>query len=286
MADQEGLTLLGRIHRKIRKAEPLFNNISFFRKYPIHLLPGTLFNYLSLQKVEKIDQEGEDLFSEDWKNLVILDACRHDIYETVNGETDSRISKGSMSKGFIRKNFSEGDYNDIVYITANPFFHKKKFEKLTGRKPEEVFHEVFHTYETDWSEEENTVLPQPLVRDAETAEKLFPDKRKVVHFMQPHHPFVNSNLVDTGFDDILRREVYENEWDLAMRGEISHETVKEAYTKNLEMVMPYVEELSENLSGKTVLTSDHGNLLGENGLYWHPPRSMAKPLRKVPYTEL
>lgn len=286
MPEQEELTLLGRIHRKVRKAEPFFNDISLFRKYPIHLLPGTFFNYLSLQEVEKIDQESGDLFSEDWKNLIILDGCRHDTYEEVNGETGFRISKGSMSKGFIRKNFSQGDFSDIVYITANPFFHEKKFEKLTGRKPDEVFHEVFHTYETDWSEEEKTVLPEPMLRDAETAEKLFPDKRKVIHFMQPHHPFVNFDLVDSGFDDILSKEIYENEWDLAMRGEISHETVKEAYTENLEIVMPYVKEIAEKLSGKTVLTSDHGNLLGENGLYWHPPRSKAKPLRKVPYEEL
>lgn len=56
-----------------------------------------------------------------------------------------------------------------------------------------------------------------------------------------------------------------------------------AYEKNLEQVLEHVEELSNILEGKTVVTADHGDLLGENGLYGHPGNSNLKVLRKVPW---
>lgn len=283
---EEKITFSGKVHRKIKQLEPKVERFSLLEKYPVHKIPAMVFNYLALRPVKKIDEDPDDIFSYNWDNLVILDACRHDTYESVNGETDSRISKASMSKGFIKKNFSNGDYSDLVYITANPFFNAEKFKKLTGRDLEKVFHEVFHTYKTDWSEEHNTVLPEAVLRDAETAEKLFPDKKKIIHFMQPHHPFVNFDIVEDGFDDILKTEIHDNEWDLAMRGEISHNVVKEAYKDNLELVMPYAKNIGDKISGKTMITADHGNLMGENGLYWHPPRSNAEVLRKVPMTSL
>ena len=280
------LKFSGKMHRKMKQLEPKLEKLPLMGKYPVHKLPAMGLNYLALRPVEKIEKDPDDIFSFDWKNLIILDACRHDTYESVNGTTESRISKSSMSKGFIKQNFSSGDYKDVVYITANPFFNEEKFKNLTGRDVNEVFHEVFHTYKTDWSDEDNTVLPESVMRDAETAEKLFPDKKKIIHFMQPHHPFVDSNLVENGFDDILKTEIHDNEWDLAMRGDLDHKIVKNAYRDNLKLVMPYVKELNEKLSGKTMVTADHGNLMGENGLYWHPPRSKAKVLRKVPMDEL
>ncbi|MFB6182582.1 MAG: hypothetical protein ABEI78_00815, partial [Candidatus Nanohaloarchaea archaeon] len=89
----------------------------------------------ALNKVEDIEESPESIFDRDWDNLIVLDACRQDLYEEVNGETESRISAGSSTKDFIKDNFSEGELSDIVYITANPHFHKSMFKDLTGRDP-------------------------------------------------------------------------------------------------------------------------------------------------------
>ncbi len=53
----------------------------------------------------KSDTEPESVFREDWDNLIVLDACRHDLYEEVNGETDHRITLGSRTMEFLEKNF-------------------------------------------------------------------------------------------------------------------------------------------------------------------------------------
>lgn len=279
------MNVLGKLHRKLRKLEKITDNDSKLNKY-LKLVNIEVPMRAATLSVDSIDQEPDSIFSYDWQDLIILDGCRHDTYENVVGEVQSRISKGSMSKGFVRKNFTDGDFSDIVYITANPYFHHTKFKSLTGRDVEETFHDVFHTYIDGWDDDENTVMPAAVLEDVKEAERRYPEKRKIIHFMQPHHPFIGFDLADSGFGDITDDDVFVNEWDLAMRGELSHETVKDAYQSNLEQVMPYAGDVADALDGKTMLTADHGNLVGENGLYWHPPRSKAKPLRKVPMTEL
>lgn len=237
--------------------------------------------------LEKIDEDPHSVFDREWDNLIILDGCRHDLYEEVRGDTDYRFSLGSSSPDFIENNFSEGNFSDVVYVTGNPFFSEKKFSNFTGRNPDQVFHEVFHTYDTDWNQEKGTVLPGPLLRDAKTARKLFPDKRIVVHLMQPHYPFVGGETVSTGMD--FRNSLNgESVWDLASRGEgPGDEQIWKEYRENLEFVLDKViESLDDVFEGKTVLTSDHGNLVGEKGLYGHSFDLPAVQLRKVPWDTL
>ncbi|MFB6215434.1 MAG: hypothetical protein ABEJ72_00465, partial [Candidatus Aenigmatarchaeota archaeon] len=137
--------------------------------------------------LEEVDEQPESIFDRgDWDNLLILDACRYDFYRELKGETAKRVTLGSNSPEFIEKTFSEGTYEDIVYITGNPHFSRGIFKDLTGREPGKVFHEVYNTYDTDWDEDNGVVMPEALVRDTLNAEKLFPGKRKIVHFMQPH----------------------------------------------------------------------------------------------------
>jgi arylsulfatase A-like enzyme len=245
---------------------------------------------LALRNQEKIsEKEAESIFKEDWDNLILLDACRHDTYEEVMGETDHRYSLGSATPEYISETFSEGDYSDVVYITANPHFYETIFKEKTGRKPEEVFHTVYNTYETDWNEEEGVVLPEPLIRDAKNARKLFPDKKIIVHFMQPHDPFVTSDIKQNPNKPLSPEssvdvdEGHTPEPELAEEGEIDRETVLRHYRENLEYVMDEVEEFVEEMEGKTVITSDHGEMMDENGFYGHPEGFKVKSLRKVPW---
>lgn len=243
-----------------------------------------LLQKLSQIGVEKIDEEPEPIHEKEWDNLLILDACRYDTYQKIAGDSDYRITVGSMSKEFIEKTFGNHDFSDTVLITANPYYHETHFRNATGKKAEDVFHEVFHTYQTDWDDEENTVMPEDVVKNVKTAEKLFPEKRKLVHFMQPHLPFIGSELSDFSFRKaITAEEERDKVWDKAMKGVITREEAVKGYEENLEYVLPHVEELKEELDGKTAVTADHGTFLGENGLYKHPRDSKAKALRKVPW---
>ncbi|PSG98640.1 MAG: hypothetical protein BRC29_00755 [Nanohaloarchaea archaeon SW_7_43_1] len=236
---------------------------------------------LAERNIEKVEG-GESVFEMEWDNLIILDACRFDTFrECYDGEIDSRISLGSSTLEYMEKNFSSGNFVDTIYVTGNPHFHPSQFKNLTGRNLEDVFHSVFHTYQTDWDKDANTVLPEPLIRDAKTARNLFEDENLVIHFMQPHYPFVNSDLAKGGINPELDDSA-ESVWRKAEKGEYSRKEVYQTYESHLEFVLPKAKELAETLEGKTVITSDHGNLVGENGLYGHPSRARARCLRKVP----
>ncbi|MFB6245454.1 MAG: hypothetical protein ABEJ03_03865 [Candidatus Nanohaloarchaea archaeon] len=237
---------------------------------------------LAEKNIDKVSQEPDPVFDMEWDNLIILDACRFDLFKEVyEGDADSRISVGSSTLEYVEKTFSKGDYNDTVYVTGNPHFHKSQFRNLTERNVEDVFHSIFHTYQNDWDEDENTVLPDSLIRDAKTAKSLFANKKLVVHFMQPHYPFVNSDMSKGGIDPELEGED-ESVWRKAEKGIYARDQAWQGYKKNLEFVIDRALELAEDLEGRTLVTSDHGNLVGENGLYGHPSRGKAKALRRVP----
>ena len=59
-----------------------------------------------------------------------------------------------------------------------------------------------------------------------------------------------------------------------------------AYEMNLRIVLKYVKELTKELSGRTIITSDHGEMLGENNLYGHFAGSTKEILRIVPWFEI
>lgn len=270
------------------------NGIYIFYRYKIFpLLENFRGSYRLLRLLRKIasiglgkpQSEPQSIFEAgECDNLIILDACRHDLYEEVNGETKCRISVASHTKDFIRKTFGNPPYDDIVYITGNPQLSDPVLEELLGAS--DVFHEKYDVFDTDWSDEEKTVLPDSLARYALNARKLFPDKKLIVHMMQPHYPFVESDFVFGGQadgDQLVDGHDKESVWHKAEKGEVSQEEAWDAYKKNLEYVTPHVKRLAEKLEGRTVVTSDHGNLVGENGLYGHPGELNPKVLRKVPW---
>lgn len=241
--------------------------------------------HLGIPKIDK--DEVEKISDKEWDNLIILDAARYDTYkETINSETDYRITAESHSRGFIRENFSEGDWSDTVVITANPFYNEDQFEKLTGEKPSEKFETIFQVWNTDWNEKNGTVMPEKMVEKTKIAQKLFPEKKKIIHFMQPHYPFIDSEIDEPGFSGILNDEELEQVWERTEKGELEHKKTINAYLKNHNTASESLNRLKNLLDEKIIVTADHGNLLGEKGFYGHPGKSELELLRKVPWDNL
>lgn len=233
---------------------------------------------IGISKVEESNAKGVDQY--EWDNLVVLDGCRFDTFKSVVGRGQPRIALAGCTPEYIWENFSDGDFGDVVYVTGNPQFSPQSFRNKTGREIEEVFHEVFHTYESGWSSQAGTVRPEPILEDLRTAKKLFPDKRIVAHFMQPHIPFLNSDI-ESPYESGSR-----NVWRMAEMGLYDRGEVEEAYRDNLELIWNIINEPLQDLEGRTLVTSDHGNFLGENGRYDHTDYSRAEALRRVPLLEV
>ncbi len=223
--------------------------------------------------------DGVDVFEADWDNLVILDACRYDMFERradLPGRLERRRSRGSTTVEFLRANVAGRDLTDTVYVTANP----QLYQHRESIRP--AFHEVVDVWREDgWNEEHGTVLPETVTDYAERAAERHPHKRLVVHYMQPHYPFVGS---DTGFDkghlDGTGAET-ENVWNRLLQGslDVDRSEIWRLYDENLDRVLEHVAELLDGLEGKTVVTADHGNMVGERAFpvpfrEWGHPRGI------------
>jgi hypothetical protein len=125
------------------------------------------------------------------------------------------------------------------------------------------------------------VHPETVVEAAVDAHERFPNKRLIVHFMQPHFPFIgetgrqiSAKGWSTGRDSVVSGETV---WQ-QLRGEGDSPTpnldlVWTAYRENLDIVLSHVQRLLTAIDGKTVLSSDHGNMVGER---LHPIPSRRK----------
>lgn len=233
---------------------------------------------------------GVDVFEEDWDNLVILDSCRYDMFSehsTLPGKLERRVSRGTGTREFLRGNFHGRSLRDTVYVTANPqlYWHSDEFDV--------DLHAVVDVWRDGWDEEFGTVLPETTTEYAMMAAGTYPDKRLVVHYLQPHRPFIgNTGRRSTELPKQKHPEKPQLQDELfSLRADFSREEYWEAFTENLRIVLPYVEELLGELQGKTVVTSDHGQLVGERSYpipfrdYGHWRGNYARELLEVPWLE-
>jgi len=224
----------------------------------------------------KYNLHGIDIFDEDWDNLIILDACRYDEFAAnveLPGRFESRISRGSHSREFVRGNFKGKTIYDTVYVSANGNYGKLK-EEIEAHILKFVFVE---RDEVDG----RTSHPETVRKKAEEIFEEYPNKKMIVHFMQPHQPY----LGPTG-----RQMPYHGGLMPTAKAEgISHEDIMQAYRENLELAISEVEKLLHSLGGKSVVTADHGEILGERlrpvpiKWYGHPQGHYMNELVKVPW---
>ncbi|MCD2204875.1 hypothetical protein [Halobacterium sp. KA-6] len=229
---------------------------------------------------------GMDVISEDWDNLVILDACRYDMFESksdLEGNLQRRTSRGSTTVEFLNGNFGRQELNDTVYVTANPQLY------YNNKSVDTNFHAEVNVWaENGWDKDYGTVRPETVTEYALEAEQKYPRKRLIVHYVQPHYPFIAGDI-ETGTGDFDGESL--NIWEkLTKNGnKIDEERVIDSYHSNLSAVLPDVKKLCSDLNGKTVVTSDHGNLLGERSSpipvteWGHPRGTYVESLTTVPW---
>lgn len=282
------------------------------QRYSIDSLLNALQNPAELYKevgrlweqvrFESTHPDAVDVMAQDWDYLLVLDACRYDVFEEVNwidGELTSVISAGSHSEEFCEANFEGKTFYDTVYVTANAF---------GARIGDGVFHDLVYTGEeinddfVGWHAFSERMEPETVYDATLDAVERYPNKRVIAHFMQPHTPYfgeraseIRERVADDGLVVRSRQPEKVQQYSLdeenvvislkeaAERGYVSHEEIREVYVENLRLVLEHVESLVSKLDGKIVITSDHGEYLGEAGKLGHPKYSYGEAVREIPW---
>jgi len=200
----------------------------------------------------------ENFLEKDWDNMIILDGCRYGMLDEQNpfdAETEQIFSNASHTLEFLRKNLKGRDNSDIVYVTASPQVARMDLG----------LHDRYDVWDEHWDSDHGTVLPDDVTDAAERVIEEHPDKRIIIHYMQPHYPFIGDKAEDITspmYDSILTKKS-KTVWEQLAAGELTEEEVREAYHENLAIVLEEVKDLMLSLHGKTVITSDHGNVYGK-----------------------
>jgi len=272
-----------------------------------------------------INQNQETILDKDWDILIILDACRYDVFAEIlkkinlDGTLSPALATGSSTVEFLIHNFKKDDerIQEIIYVTANPFVNIFLEGKVRT---------IIPVWKYDWDNETGTVHPYSVYKHAlKAVKKYYPSYRIIIHFIQPHYPFLSIKMKVLSLEKLrvmasrgvrsssvmkvfrimgflelenayILTHPLELLWPLKVFDNVIYvllgkTILRNAYTKNLETVLKYVKKLIDCCPGRIVITADHGDGLGDRiglfpiEIYGHPPRMRIKPLILVPWFE-
>ena len=244
------------------KRDGMFSLIS---EGPRYLIKNTSIRSAVCTKAFELKHgKGIKVTEKNWDNLIIFDACRRDEFKKNNifeGDMDEIVSRGRNTGEFLKNNFYGEKFHDTVYITANP--HIRGLDT-------DVFHAIIDDpIREHFDEHIGTVRPKYVTESALDAHLRYPKKRLIVHYMQPHMPPIGdieetvSELRD-GFDMTGDSGNTQRFYNMVKKGVISPENARKVYRQNLRIVFDESKKLIEKFDGKSVITADHGELLGES----------------------
>lgn len=252
------------------------------------------------------DYKATPIWDVEWDICLVLDATRYDLWKEVAPEynlpIESKCSVGSASVEWIDKTFSDryyGDWKDTAHVSANPHTgHPSDFSKhTTDVYPlrehglpylDEVWVDQWHT-----KDGLKTVIPERVTERAMYAwDTQTGFDKLLVHYMQPHIPFRKHPEWSPGWSNKLQfgkplsQYGKKDDWDKLKAGLIEEDELWDAYKDNLRWVLEEVQRWQETTDATILITADHGNAMGEFGIYGHSPGNGLPELRKVPFVTI
>lgn len=275
--------LFARNFNRVRRGA--FRELFFEGGYELYSASWRLGQFLPIDET--------NVFDHDWDVLVILDGCRVDLMREVQddykfiSDVSEITSTGSMSLEWMQNTFTGAPSDELAstaYVTSN-LFSKEVCDP-------EMFARLEEVWRYGWDEDLNTIPANSVTDKAIEVMRTDAPDRLIVHYMQPHHPFIGGNNTLQSFNpDPFGRDnngtmEARTAWDALRRGLVTHDDVWHAYKENLRYVLENVSILRENMNAdKFVITADHGNAVGEWGIYDHPIGFPHPAVKHVPWVE-
>lgn len=241
----------------------------------------------STRKLEPHVPLGTNIFDLDWDTLIVVDACRYDLFREFAprhsvydsfSTVSSIYSVASTTQNWLPNTFDTAPdevTNETHYVTCTSFAEEYIDEGDV--------HQIDHVWKYAKDPDSGLTKPEAVTDAGIKAIRNTDAERVILHYVQPHAPFLhclgkyNSRSIRSGDT--------QNVWRLLEEGEYDKSEVWDDYGQNLLRALDEVETVITNTTGRIVITSDHGNALGEWGIYGHHGHIPTKQLRKVPWVE-
>jgi len=164
---------------------------------------------MKISEVKYVVKQSELIKKGDWDILIILDAMRYDYFSAIykfffNGFLKLTISPSYYTAGWIKATFGDLYLDDTIYLSANPVINSRV--PIEGFYAKEHFYEIIDVWNYCWDEEIGTVHPFHTTEIASEIIKLYPENRHIIHYIQPHAPYLILGR-GLGFADKYGRDV-------------------------------------------------------------------------------
>jgi len=138
---------------------------------------------------------------EDWDILVVLDACRYDYFKEIyqkffQGNLRKMYSPGSCTIEWCKGTFTS-HYKDTIYVSSNPYINS--VITLAGFNAKEHFEKIIDVWLFGWDLLLGTVPPQNVNKHLMNLLDRERGKRIIVHYLQPHAPYLSLNYFVVGY---------------------------------------------------------------------------------------
>lgn len=209
-----------------------------------------------------------NLREEDSWLLIVFDALRFDAFDHF---LDNRAVEEVRSPATRTDTWMEqiwGDEYDACYVSGAPLTGNHDHVRYNG---DNHFTEMVEVWKDNWSTDLRTVPPEPVTDAAIDVVNEY--DKLLVHYIQPHAPYIGKPRItgergraDTPLPDDEYGEtgVMREIRGAHDRGELTDEKLYRAYYDNLVCVVKGARPLVQLSERPTVITSDHGECLGEH----------------------
>ncbi len=227
------------------------------------------------------------IHADDWTTLIVLDACRYDIFEQENAIEGHLLrvdSESHQTSTWYEKQW-KGRAAQVCLVSAHPMAWWMGANRWFQN-------DYFITGDTEgrgWKH------PSLTIDRALELNAASPEQRLLIHLIPPHLPFQGPEGVL--FHEQLRAGwfAWKKKWDggkkvraLVEKHGRKHgwDEIRRYYIENLHIALAEARRYAQNAVGKVVITSDHGELIGENGKYGHSDLAELDTLRIVPWLKV
>lgn len=248
----------------------------------------------------------------DWDYLLIADAARFDLTSEIideamtrDVETTAVWSPAINTLAWLVRTWP--DEYDLRYVSAHAVVNsqdilsnnslRRRVKEMGGDatySPAQHFATIDDVWDWGYDQSIETVPASAVNKRLRAVEDLDDDRRVIGHYVQPHFPWVRGHdwaaEAEVAYPPPQRKSVDPSEntaqptFSVAnVQAKLGEDGVAAAYRDNLAYVLSWIDEVLDDLSGRVIITADHGCYLKD---YSYPAESDDPTLHKVPWIEV
>jgi hypothetical protein len=230
---------------------------------------------------------GQNPITDEWDILVILDACRMDLFEEVVSQHEIQKNLDSISSTYSCASSSHEFMKKCYGSVSESVLSKTHLITANGWENDAIDVSKFYDIDNVWKYHHNKSVgntpPQPVTDCAVRAYRESNASKYIIHYLQPHAPFVHCSGKYDSVNKTHGGGNSQNIWKKLQKNQFEKDEIWEDYAENLRIVLDHVKILLENMSGNMLITADHANGMGKWGIYGHPGYVPVPIVKRVPY---